>query len=327
MRKWDITSCRYDAKQCTTRREFQKRYPNSYAAARRNRWLNDICQHMVRVRHASVSWTIESIRQESARFQSKRAWRENSPASYQFACDHDWVKELSVHLTDERKQRPHKYSKNQIFTAAQQCESRFDFQKRFNTCYKWALRNGWLDECCAHMESCHWTISELTELAQRFSSRVDFWRTHPGAYKAAIRLGIFEQICSHMVLVGGTSHNEQTLLHYVQQYYPDAKSKRFGKLRHGTYGQRFELDVYVPELNKGIEFNGTYWHSLEGLRRGRPNWPEDMIRDYHSIKREFFRVSGIQYIEISDSDWHSSPSQCMDKINLFLAIRSGSQST
>ena len=28
--------------------------------------------------------------------------------------------------------------------------------------------------------------------------------------------------------------------------------------------KRFEIDIYIPELNIGIEYNGTYYHSSEG---------------------------------------------------------------
>lgn len=54
----------------------------------------------------------------------------------------------------------------------------------------------------------------------------------------------------------------------------------------------FELDIYLPKLNIGIEFNGLWWHS-------------DKFReyDYHLIKQEYAEKSNINLITIWEDDW------------------------
>jgi len=54
-------------------------------------------------------------------------------------------------------------------------------------------------------------------------------------------------------------------------------------------GWNLELDVYLPELNKAIEFNGTYWHSLP------------INNDY--IKQEQCRNNNIQLLIIQEENW------------------------
>ncbi|MCQ2799671.1 MAG: hypothetical protein MJ228_02750 [Bacilli bacterium] len=50
-----------------------------------------------------------------------------------------------------------------------------------------------------------------------------------------------------------TSYGEQALFYYVKMIYPNAVNRyRDGK---------FELDVYIPEIKVGIEFDGVYFHS------------------------------------------------------------------
>ena len=53
-----------------------------------------------------------------------------------------------------------------------------------------------------------------------------------------------------------------------------------------------EIDIYLPELNLGIEFNGVYWHSSK-------------FRDknYHQKKRKHFEILGINLIQIWEDDW------------------------
>ena len=52
----------------------------------------------------------------------------------------------------------------------------------------------------------------------------------------------------------GTSFPEQALYYYVKQAFPSAENRyRIG---------RSEIDIYIPEKKIGIEFDGSYYHSL-----------------------------------------------------------------
>lgn len=56
-----------------------------------------------------------------------------------------------------------------------------------------------------------------------------------------------------------------------------------------------EIDIYLPEFNLGIEFNGLYWHS-ELYKE----------KDYHYKKKEFFKREGIDIFYIWEDDWLSN---------------------
>lgn len=55
---------------------------------------------------------------------------------------------------------------------------------------------------------------------------------------------------------------------------------------------KYEIDIYLPEMNLGFEFNGLYWHS-ELFKSS----------DYHSDKRSYFMNRGIRIINIWEDDW------------------------
>ncbi len=61
--------------------------------------------------------------------------------------------------------------------------------------------------------------------------------------------------CFHTI---GTSFPEQAIYYYVKQLYPDAisgfKSQFLGKM---------ELDIYIPSIKLGIEYDGKNWHKEE----------------------------------------------------------------
>lgn len=54
----------------------------------------------------------------------------------------------------------------------------------------------------------------------------------------------------------------------------------------------YEVDIYLPDLNLAIEFNGIYWHS----DINKPN-------DYHQNKTNLLRDIGIKLIHIWEDDW------------------------
>ena len=59
-----------------------------------------------------------------------------------------------------------------------------------------------------------------------------------------------------------------------------------------SYRDGLEIDIYLPELKIGFEFNGLYWHSAEYKEK-----------NYHLKKTNFFRERGIRVIHIWEDDW------------------------
>lgn len=55
---------------------------------------------------------------------------------------------------------------------------------------------------------------------------------------------------------------------------------------------KYEIDIYLPEMKIGFEFNGLYWHS-ELFKNS----------DYHSDKRSYFMDRGIRIVNIWEDDW------------------------
>ena len=62
-----------------------------------------------------------------------------------------------------------------------------------------------------------------------------------------------------------------------------------------NYKDKMELDVYIPELKIGFEYNGIYWHS------------DKIIKDknYHLKKKEYFKEKDIDVIFIDEYDWEN----------------------
>ena len=79
------------------------------------------------------------------------------------------------------------------------------------------------------------------------------------------------------------SHKEMDLLRYVQSIYS-------GTIKHDCKYviSPKEIDIYLPDLQLGIEYNGTRWHSIE---MGTP-------KDYHLDKSLLCRNKGVRLIHV-----------------------------
>lgn len=65
-----------------------------------------------------------------------------------------------------------------------------------------------------------------------------------------------------------------------------------------------QLDIYIPEYNFAIEFNGNFWHANLGksLREPKPV-------SYHKDKTELARKAGISLMHIWEYDWNDEIKQ------------------
>lgn len=94
-----------------------------------------------------------------------------------------------------------------------------------------------------------------------------------------------------------TTQPERELLRWVQQYYPSAK-----KLRDGTY----EIDVFIPEVKIGIEYNGLYHHQESTLDT---RYGKGKGKKYHLDKTQHFKTKGIRIIHLFAHEWRDRQEQ------------------
>lgn len=218
-----------------------------------------------------------------------------------------------------------------IFEEAIKYKTRNDFYKNSPAAYKAAWRRNILDQVCAHMPQFvtgkdnprfKWDLQKLKDEAVKYKTRTEFRNRSYSAYCTAIARGVLNQICIHMKASRGSSVYEKDLLKIIQTYHADARTFRDIKINieKKPHIKGFDLDIFIPRLNKGIEFDGTYWHSVEGLSRSRKHWPKEDIENYHEIKTEHFASKGIQVFHVKEQDWIENKEQCIYKCIEFLGI-------
>ena len=261
-----------------------------------------------------LKWTTEALHIEALKYPTRNDFKKNSPA-YQTARRRGILEEICSHMEPSKTGT---YSIEEIASEAKKYNTRKEFEIGSRWAYIAAWKRDLLDTICSHMSPMltYWTDEMLQNEANKHKNRSK-------AYYAAHLRGILDQICAHMGVSGSSSIPEMELLFLIKSIYPMAKKIRDSSVSipNKPYIRGFDIDIYVPELNKGIEFDGKYWHSPQGLRKGRPNWSDEDLRNYHEIKDSWFSSKGIQILHIGQNDWESNKNESISKIENFLGVQ------
>lgn len=97
----------------------------------------------------------------------------------------------------------------------------------------------------------------------------------------------FPRIC-------GTSSGEDDIANFISEIY-DGEIRRHRRiLRFDSKSHsKFEIDIYLPDVKLGFEFNGLFFHSE---LNGTP-------KNYHLRKTEIASENGIKLIHIFENEW------------------------
>jgi hypothetical protein len=118
-----------------------------------------------------------------------------------------------------------------------------------------------------------------------------------------------EKMSNHLlnVTVKNKSRAEQELKDWIF----DSFGLKSDKIRISDKGVTREIDIYIPDLNIGIEYNGLFFHHSEngGLYKGKSP-------SYHKEKTDMLlKARGAELVHIWDAEWTNKK----DQVKAFLS--------
>lgn len=108
------------------------------------------------------------------------------------------------------------------------------------------------------------------------------------------------------------SEGEMELLEFIKEYFPSAH--KYVKYENGK--KKYELDVYIPELKIGIEYDGLYWHAEHITNEERYN-----SKSYHLDKTLYFKNKGIRVVHVFSDEWEFKKELVKDKLRSILNVQ------
>lgn len=312
--KWTKEAVLCEALKFHSKIEWKKASASSYKKARESGWIVEASAHMSAL--WEKKWDKDLILKEAKKYKTRSEWLQKSPNSYQAAQRLKINKEASTHM--EWVSHRNKWNQEAIEKEMSKYSSVSEWAKKSQSSYEAAKR--------LNIKSNHkrlwekkWDKQSVFKSAKEYENVTAWLNCQPGAYKAAVALGAMEEAIAHMKVLGGRSTAENDIMKTIKEKYPKAQRISMANKDPKFYpAKRFHLDIYIPELRKGIEFDGDYWHSLSGLKRGRPTWSSEEVASYHYLKDSFFEHKGIKILHIKEKEWNSNKDYCINKILGFL---------
>ena len=132
------------------------------------------------------------------------------------------------------------------------------------------------------------------------------------AYFFSLRIS---KIGCHRCAVNRFSTPEKEIVDYIKSIYSNTIIENdrsvIPSIRNNKYFM--ELDIYLPDINLAIEFNGSYWHSDEFISK-RTNGVFKTAKEYHDYKLEKCNEKGIKLIFIEEQDYRNNKVKILKEI-------------
>lgn len=281
-----------------------------------------------------TKWCPHLIKTEALKYKTRSDFQKKSRGAYKAAYRLNILEEVCGHMPKRVdisgiNSVNFKWSFEKLKEEALKYSTRVEFQNKNASAYIIALKRKILDKICTHMPVYTrkgeqnprfvWTDEMLQKEALKYETKQEFRENSYAAYLACKRRKILNQLCSHMSM-RVYSYQEELLLIKIKEFFPSAHKLKLMNItiERRPYIKGFEIDIFVPELQLGIEFDGTYWHSFNGLKNTHRKWPINAIKNYHSIKDKFFKTKGIDILHIKEDNWIVDKEKCIEQCFLFL---------
>ena len=314
-----------EAKKYTKRGDFRDKSHKEYDAScsRGKDFLDKVCVHMEPP--LTEAYSDEELFEKAKNYNKRSDFAEKDHGAYTAARNRgvEFFDRVCINMEEPLT---HSYSTEELYAKAKLYNRRTDFEEGDGGAYVTACKHPEYELMCSHMDSSlteEYTFEEVRDIALQYDNYFEFRKNKNGACKAAKRMGVLDQIRSHMIQLHGTSIAEKTIFLAIVTLYPTAKKIKDMTvcIPHKPYIRGFDIDVYVPELNRGIEFDGIYHHSFKYMRKthNKRFWSDEDIRNYHELKDSWFASQGIQILHIKEEDWDMDKEACIQSCLDFLS--------
>jgi hypothetical protein len=150
--------------------------------------------------------------------------------------------------------------------------------------------------------------SLLSTEYKRISEKLRF--QCPKGHQFTMKLDNFKhgkQRCPLCRCMKNGSKSEKDVLNYVKFLYDGKIVENTRKIIKNYWTNHWlELDIYLPDINKAIEFNGTHWHNNDYKR-----WLDEM-------KKKQCIQKSIDLLIINEDVWQKDNAHCLEKIRIFI---------
>jgi len=198
---WTLKKCKEDASKYDLKENWSISSGGAFNSARKNGWLHECCLHMNNQKPRGY-WTKEKCIEDARKYKLRKNWMTLSVSAYNSAFKNGWIHECHSHMEEIIKPSGY-WTKERCIEDAKKHKTKKSWRDSFGGANNSAVKNGWLDECCSHMEEIikpngYWTKERCIEDSVKYTSERKWRKISGGAYNSALKNGWKNECVSHM---------------------------------------------------------------------------------------------------------------------------------
>nr|DAI89599.1 MAG TPA: GIY-YIG nuclease superfamily protein [Caudoviricetes sp.] len=143
--------CKAEALKYKHRSDFKYNSPSFYNSACRNKWLNDICAHMIYIQLPNGYWNLERCTEESLKYNTRVSFGDNCPGAYGSAKRNGWLDDLCKNMEPQKKPNGY-WTKEKCEEEALKYQYFSDFIKNSPGAVSPSREGGWYEDITKHFK-------------------------------------------------------------------------------------------------------------------------------------------------------------------------------
>jgi predicted GIY-YIG superfamily endonuclease len=147
---WTFERCKEEALKYKTKKEFYENNSTAYTLSNKNKWMNEITQHMIVLSQPNGYWTFERCKEEALKYNNKTKFVTQSKGVYYSARNNGWVDQICSHMDYIIKPKGY-WTFERCKEEALKYDTRKDLLSTNKNVYSAILRNKWADMLFSHM--------------------------------------------------------------------------------------------------------------------------------------------------------------------------------
>jgi isopentenyldiphosphate isomerase len=149
---WTKEICKNEALKYTNIKEFRINSHSCYIIASVQKWLDEICSHMIKFKKPNGYWTKDRCLEIALKYDTKKDFKYHDNSAYLGSKKIGCLDEICSHMIILKKPNGY-WTKEKCKDIAEKYITKTDFMKNDRKAYDTSYNKGWLNEICSHMKN------------------------------------------------------------------------------------------------------------------------------------------------------------------------------
>jgi len=142
---WTYDKCQIEALKYKNKTDYKNGSSGSYSSAYINKWIDNVCQHMVTKHKPKNYWNYNKCQIEALKYKTKTEFLKKSNGAYEASRKHKWLNDICSHMVELRKPNGY-WTYEKCKEEALKYKNKRIFSKNSSRAYNISLSNNWLND-------------------------------------------------------------------------------------------------------------------------------------------------------------------------------------